>query len=79
MKSDFALWLKDNTEYQPRVQSDIVSRVKRADGILPLPQISDMYYLFRLQQEDNYKALSTSVRSQLKKAITIYFAYLDTK
>lgn len=79
MKSDFSLWLQANTNYQPRVQSDIVSRVKRADGILPLPESSDMYYLFQLQQNDQYKSLSTSVRSQIKKAITIYFEYLNSK
>lgn len=79
MKSDFSLWLQANTAYQSRVQSDIVSRVKRADAILALPASSDMYYLFQLQQNEQYKALSSSVRSQIKKAITIYFEYLNAK
>lgn len=77
MKSEFYLWLQNNTQYQPRVQSDIISRLKRANNIIPLPDTSDMYYIFQLQQNESYKALSTSVRSQLKKAVTIYFQFLQ--
>lgn len=77
MKSEFYLWLQNNTQYQPRVQSDIISRLKRANNIIPLPDTSDMYYIFQLQQNETYKALSTSVRSQLKKAVTIYFQFLQ--
>lgn len=77
MKNEFCQWLQDNTQYQPRVQSDIISRVKRANSIIPLPEQADMYYVFQLQQNDAYKSLSTSVRSQIKKAVTIYFQFLN--
>lgn len=77
MKNEFCQWLKDNTQYQSRVQSDIVSRVKRANTIIPLPEQADMYYVFQLQQNEVYQALSTSVRSQIKKAVTIYFEFLS--
>lgn len=77
MKNEFCQWLQNNTQYKPRVQSDIISRVKRANGIIPLPEQADMYYVFQLQQNDAYKSLSTSVRSQIKKAVTIYFEFLS--
>ena len=76
MKNEFCQWLRDNTQYQSRVQSDIISRVKRANGIIPLPEQADMYYIFQLQQNAAYQSLSTSVRSQIKKAVTIYFEFL---
>lgn len=77
MKNDFCQWLREHTQYQSRVQSDIASRVKRANSILPLPDRSDSYYIYQLQHNEEYKALSTSVRSQIKKAVTLYFEYLD--
>lgn len=77
MKNEFYQWLKYNTQYQSRVQSDIVSRVKRANAIIPLPEKADMYYVFLLQQNEVYQALSTSVRSQIKKAVMIYFQFLS--
>lgn len=77
MKNEFCQWLKDNTQYQSRVQSDILSRVKRANSIIPLPEHADIYYIFQLQQNEVYQSLSTSIRSQIKKAVTIYFQFLS--
>ena len=78
MKNEFCQWLQENTKYQPRVQSDIISRVKRASNFITLPEKADMYYIFQLQQNEAYQALSTSVRSQIKKAVMIYFTFLDS-
>lgn len=77
MKSEFAQWLRTSTQYQPRVCSDLVSRLKRANSILTLPEKVDMYYVFQLQQHEEYRALSTSVRSQIKKAVLVYFEFLN--
>lgn len=76
MKSEFCQWLQENTTYQPKVRSDVVSRLRRANSIIPLPKTCDMYYVFQLQQNEEYKALSSSVRSQIKKAVVIYFEFL---
>lgn len=69
----FKEWLKNNTSYSDAVICDMVSRIKRADGILEWSD--DEVYQFYLEHDDNYKALSTSVRSQLKKAVTLYRTY----
>lgn len=69
----FKKWLKNNTKYSDAVIGDTVSRVKRADSILAWND--DEVYQFYLEHNDSYKTLSVSVRSQLKKAVTLYRTY----
>ena len=69
----FKGWLKNNTTYSDAVIGDTVSRIKRADRILEWRD--EETYQFYLEQEKGYKALSVSVRSQLKKAVALYRAY----
>ena len=66
----FRTWLKTNTNYSDAVISDTVSRAKRADGILEW--YDDEIYQFYLEREEQYQALSVSVRSQIKKAVKLY-------
>ena len=75
--TEFKEWLFDNTEYSMAVISDISSRVKRADKILPW--YNDEVYIFRLEQLDEYKKITCSVRSQIKKAVKLYFAFVKSK
>ena len=67
----FKSWLKENTSYSDAVIGDTISRVKRADNILEW--YDDEVYQFYLEHEENYKVLSVSVRSQIKKAVSLYF------
>lgn len=62
----FKEWLKNNTTYSDAVICDTVSRIKRADSILEWSD--DEVYQFYLEHDKNYKVLSVSVRSQLKKS-----------
>ena len=66
----FKAWLRQNTNYSDAVICDIVSRVKRADGILEWSD--DEVYDFYLTRETKFKELSVSVRSQIKKATELY-------
>lgn len=66
----FKKWLKDNTTYSVAVISDLSSRVKRADSYLEW--YDDEVYQFYLEQNEEYKSLSVSVRSQIKKAVKLY-------
>lgn len=70
----FKKWLKDNTYYSDAVISDTVSRVKRADRILEWRD-SDTY-LFYLEREQGFEVLSVSVRSQIRRAVKLYAAYI---
>lgn len=69
----FKAWLKGNTTYSEAVISDTISRVKRADKILEWND--EETYIFYLEQKDQYKGLSVSVRSQIKKSVMLYHSF----
>lgn len=71
--SNFKLWLTENKEYSAKTIGNIVSRLKRADSILPWT--NDTVYLFLLEQADEFKKISESVRSQIRKAVKLYFEF----
>ncbi len=73
---DFRIWLENNTEYSKRTISNTVSRLRRADAILPW--FDDEVYIFRLEQSEQYKTLSVTVRSQIKKAVKLYFEFIKS-
>ena len=70
----FKSWLLNQNRYTNATVKDIVSRVRRANKILTW--YHDDVYLFKLEQELEYKKLSCSVRSQIKFALKKYFEYL---
>lgn len=74
---EFKKWLKENTRYSDAVISDVVSRVKRADSILAW--YDEEVYQFYLEQSEQYRHLSVSVRSQIKKAVKLYRQFLISK
>ena len=69
----FKAWLKSNTTYSEAVISDTISRVKRADKILEWND--EETYFFYLEQHEQYKGLSVSVRSQIKKSVMLYRSF----
>lgn len=69
----FKEWLCEHTTYSKPVVSDIASRVKRANSILPLD--NDEMYQYKLEHLYEYQCLSVSVRSQIKKAVKLYKEY----
>ena len=69
--------LKDNTTYSDAVISDMSSRIKRADSLLEW--YDDEVYQFYLEQNGQYKLLSVSVRSQIKKAVKLYRQFVTSK
>lgn len=72
---DFAWWLRNVKRYESdRSISDVFSRIRRAQRILPSQRI-DRYYIVDLEQTKEYKGLTVSVRSQIKKAINLKIAY----
>ena len=71
---DFKKWLKENTKYSDAVICDIASRIRRADSILEWNDTET--YIFYLEKEKNFGSLSVSVRSQIRKAVKLYSAYV---
>ena len=76
--SEFINWLIQEQKYSPKAARDVVSRCKRAESILSAQEYADSdLYLFRLNQENAFKVLSVSVRSQIRRAIRLRAAYKE--
>jgi len=71
--SDFREWLNSTTKYSNRVISNTVCRLKRADRMLPLRP--EEIYLFELEHSDEFQKLTVTVKSQIRKAVKLYFQY----
>jgi len=75
--NDFRLWLDTTTEYTKATKSNIISRLRRADKMLPL--INEPVYIFMLSQNSEFNSLSVNVKSQLRRSVKIYFEYLESE
>lgn len=71
----FETWLIETKKYSRRTACDVISRCKRSDKICHCESHLDTYYLFMLQQQIEYQQLSASVKSQLKRAVTLQLEY----
>jgi len=71
---NFKKWLIEEKGYSDRSSNDIVSRVKRANGIVSVLNNPGDYSNL-LEQSDVFAALKPSIKSQLKKAICLYYEY----
>lgn len=69
----FKEWLSENTNYSEAVISDMASRMKRADKIVTWEPTT--IYLYKLEQNDSFKKLSVSVKSQIRKAVKSYIEF----
>lgn len=74
--SNFRLWLTETKAYSDRTISNTVSRLKRADNFLPW--FNDPLYQFQLEQLNEYQELTTNVKSQIRKAVKLYFEYIES-
>lgn len=70
---DFREWLQQSYNYTDRTVSNTISRVRRANKILKIH--NDEVYIFELEQEPEFKCLSTSVKSQIKRAVRLFNEY----
>lgn len=72
---DFYCWLKSSQSLSVRTERDTLSRLKRANSICELPATPDAYYVFQLEQDPDFRTLTQTVRSQLKRAVSLYADY----
>lgn len=70
----FKQWLKEETNYTDAVIGDMGSRIKRADKILEWN--GEETYFFYLEKMEAYQQLTVSVRSQIKKSVSLYLEYV---
>lgn len=72
---EFRKWLREKNKYTDASIKDIISRLRRANNIL-IFQNEDIY-IFRLEQCEDFQKASVSVKSQMRRAIRLYFQYLE--
>jgi DNA (cytosine-5)-methyltransferase 1 len=70
---NFREWLSSTQEYTPRTISNVISRINRASRILHARQLSNdpLDVIHALERKGEFTELSSSVRSQIKKAIRL--------
>lgn len=73
----FIDWLKSNKNFTTRAAGDIVSRIIRANKIVPVNQYTVSDYVCRLEHTKSFEDIKPSVQSQIKRAVRLYFEYLD--
>lgn len=71
----FLVWLQEDKEMSLRSARDVVSRNKRALTIVKQNHISTET-LQKLTESEEYIVCSTSIKSQLKRAVTLYMEYM---
>lgn len=75
-KDSFVDWLVHFQHYSQRSASDTLSRVRRADKMCRLDGAPNDFYFYALQQTKEYNELSVSVRSQIKRALSLYNSFI---
>ena len=73
----FIDWLKSNKGFTNRAAGDIVSRIIRANKIVPIKQYTGFDYVNKLDGTKSFKSIKPVVQSQVKRAVRLYFEYLD--
>lgn len=71
---EFRKWLEEKTKYTRATKSNIVSRLKRADGIIPI--VVDDVYLYKLSIQPEFQNMSVSVKSQIRRAVRLYLEFM---
>lgn len=65
-------WLDETQPLAARTKRDIVSRLRRADSIYSIGSCPDDFYFFNLEHSQSFEILSSDVRSQVKRAVSLY-------
>ena len=68
----FYRWLRSKKGFTNRPARDVISRVRRVDRLIKIPKGSTAEKLIsKLSQRSEFKVLTSSVKSQLKRAIRL--------
>lgn len=78
LSDSFASWIKASGRFKSqRSESDVVSRVRRADKFLSMPLSPNSSYLRNLDGTSAFSELPSTVRSQIRGAVSIYMDFLS--
>ncbi len=68
-------WLINTHSYTERSAKDVISRIRRANSIVQISDAPDTFYMYQLESSPQFKSISSSVRSQMKKAVSLLIDY----
>ena len=71
----FADWLRIKHNFSPLAIKDTLSRINRCNRLKPVVKNDISNYLNILESDCRFKNLSTTIRSQLKRSLTLYDEY----
>lgn len=71
---EFSDWLQGVHKYKPLAVKDTISRLGRCNRIIAFDECEREEYINRLDKE--ISSLSVNIRSQLKRAVSLYYEYL---
>lgn len=75
---EFVDWLQKQHKYSPLAAKDVISRLGRCNRIVLIQSYSLQEYFNFLEDNEQFKELSKSVQSQLKRAVSLYYEYNET-
>lgn len=76
-KDRFKNWLESTKGMSNKSACDVISRLNRVRCIRPIEGSIDLErYLFELSMTSEYKSTSPSVKSQMKRAVKLFFEYV---
>lgn len=70
----FKQWLQDEKNMSVRSATDVVSRCKRINRMIEEDDINDKTGSMLIEMK-SYDNMSSSIKSQLKRAITLYLEF----
>ncbi len=71
----FNEWLKSNKGMELRSARDVQSRIKRVQGLMQRNQI-DENTLTILEDNEGFRKLSITVKSQLRRSVRLYLEFI---
>lgn len=75
----FMAWLQSTKQLKARSSNDVISRANRAQAINgPIDSLDEDCYVFLLERKEEFKAMSKTVQSQIKRALGLLFEFRDS-
>ena len=74
--NNFSAWLFEQYSFSKLAVKDTISRINRCNKILPVDITNIDEYIIRLESTEVFKNFSTSIKSQLRRALTLYNEYV---
>lgn len=74
-EEEFKEWLRIKNGYTKKTAADVLSRIKRVNKLISLPEKINDYTIYELNKSKEFNKISVSVKSQLRRAILLLKEY----